>query len=110
MKTGFVNINTIVEYVKNALANWPSLNPHEQEGLNGEQFKRDREFLEEALEEYEMAITNPEMRERVSREMIGNDPYCWCVLPEFDKFEQADFDAVTIEWGDFETVTVPLLY
>lgn len=110
MKTGFVNINAIVEYVKNALATWPSLNPYEQDNLDGTPFKRDREFLEEALEEYEMAITNPEMRERVSREMIGSDPYCWCVLPEFDKFEADECEAVTIEWGDFEEVTVPLLY
>ena len=110
MKTGFVNINTIIEYVKNALATWPSLNPYEQLNEDGSPWFRDREFLEEALAEYEMAITNPEMRERVSREMIGDDPYCWCVLPEFDKFEQAGFDAVTIEWGDGEEVTVSLLY
>jgi hypothetical protein len=110
MKTGTVKIEDIVKYVKNALATWPSLNPYEQANLDGSPFIRDRKFLEEALAEYEMAITNPEMRERVSREMIGTDPYCWCVLPEFEKFEQADFDYVTIEWGDFEEITVPLMY
>jgi hypothetical protein len=118
MKTGFVAIETIIEQVKRIIADDSVRLAVGREFNDG--YQEPVEFFERALEAYEWAYEAredaEEERERVSRDLIGCDPYCWCVLPEFAEYDKAGYKVVTIVWppsereSGYEEYEVPLSY
>jgi len=105
MKTGHVTIEAVIKQAKEALMCG---------GIKDDTYWS--KSFEDAIEQYEMSIVNPEMRERVCRDLIGEEIWCWTVLPEFAKFEDEGYETVTVEFpaGDGqkagESITVPLCY
>lgn len=68
-------------------------------------------WLLEAREELETAIFNPEARQRVVRDFVGSDPYCWVVLPNFSELEEGRFETIIVEFPQSdECIEAPLLY
>lgn len=87
-----VNIEDIVENIK---GNLKALNERLNSPNLSEEFigytKSDIAFLEEALDKIEYSIYNPEVkRKRIVQKYIGDDPYCFCVIPNYDNFEKFD--------------------
>jgi hypothetical protein len=126
MKTGFVTIEEVIKQVKLIIADDSVRLATGREFNDGHQ--EPKEFFEAALEAYESAYEAREdaeeerdfrvllERERVSRDLIGCDPYCWCVLPEFAEYDKAGYKMVTIVWppsereSGYEEYMVPLSY
>jgi len=104
MKKSFITVERVLEFaniqLKSERVRFAS-DPQKLEDLN---------MLEEAIEEIEMAIINPEMRDFVVEEYIGSDPYCWCVLPNFAELEEEGIDIIEVEFPDGEVTSAPLLF
>ena len=104
MKKSFITVEKVLEFAN------LQLESEKVKFANEPQKLEELNILEEAIEEIEMAITNPEMRDFVVKEYIGSDPYCWCVLPNFAELEEAEIDTIEVEFPDGETTTAPLLF
>jgi len=73
--------------------------------------KEELEFLMEAREVYERSIVNPSIdRQHIAQDYIGDDPYCWTVVPDLVKLEDAGVEEITIVWPDGSSYRVDLNY
>jgi len=73
--------------------------------------KEDLEFLMEAREVYERSIANPSIdRQKIAQAYIGDDPYCWSVIPYFHELEEGRVEAITIVWPDGSSYRANLNY
>lgn len=68
------------------------------------------DMLNEAIILLKESIKNKEQRQALANEYIGEDPYCWCVLPNFTELDESGATEVPIQYPDGEVITVPLQY
>jgi hypothetical protein len=73
--------------------------------------KEELEFLMEAREVYERSIVNPSIdRQHIAQDYIGDDPYCWSVIPYFHELEEGGAEEITIVWPDGSSYHADLNY
>lgn len=68
------------------------------------------DMLNEAIILLKESIKNKEQRQALANEYIGEEPYCWCVLPNFTELDESGATEVPILYPDGEVITVPLEY
>ena len=73
--------------------------------------KEELEILIEAREIYERSIANPSTdRQKIAQDYIGDDPYCWIVIPYFFNPDDVIPDEITIVWPDGSSYRADLNY
>lgn len=68
------------------------------------------DMLNEAIILLKESIKNKEQRQALANEYIGEEPYCWCVLPNFTELDEEGATEVPILYPDGEVIIVPLEY
>ena len=104
MKKSFITVEKVLEFANFQLESEKVMFANEPQKL------KELDVLVDAIEEIEMAIVNPEMRDSVVEEYIGSDPYCWCFLPNFAELEEEGIDIIEVEFPDGEVTSAPLLF
>ena len=99
LQLGMMTIEEVIGYAENTRDN-----EKERDNEDGV------DMLNEAIILLKESIKNKEQRQALANEYIGEEPYCWCVLPNFTELDEAGATEVPILYPDGEVITVPLAY
>jgi len=98
----YINIDDVIKFAKEGIQSEKELGNHENV-----------EILSEALNEIESSVHNPERnRVRIVEKFLWNDPYCWCLIPNYAELEEEclklDDWKVEVEYPSSETYKVEM--
>jgi len=99
IQSGMVKIEDIINMAENSIAREKEIG--NEDGVD---------MLREALILITESIKNKEQRQAIAEEYIGEEPYCWCVLPNFTELDEGGATEVPIQYPDGEVIIVPLSY
>lgn len=99
IQLGMMTIEEVIGYAENTRDN-----EKERDNEDGV------DMLNEAIILLKESIKNKEQRQALANEYIGEEPYCWCVLPNFTELDESGATEVPILYPDGEVITVPLEY
>ena len=99
LQLGMMTIEEVIGYAENTRDN-----EKERDNEDGV------DMLNEAIILLKESIKNKEQRQAIANEYIGEEPYCWCVLPNFTELDEEGATEVPIQYPDGEVIIVPLEY
>ncbi len=99
IQLGMMTIEEVINYAENTRDN-----EKERDNEDGV------DMMREAIILLKESIKNKEQRQAIANEYIGEEPYCWCVLPNFTELDEEGATEVPIQYPDGEVIIVPLEY